>query len=178
MGKFLRLVNGIPRHQDEASSVAIYDQTYIVSGTITTGTPITLPMSGTYTDNDLEVFWNGQAVSVGADYSYIGSPPRTQISMTFNLSNGDELRFRTDTSSSSTIYDDYISIGSTITAGTEITLPNSGTYQSDELEVYLNGQRLHLVIDYSYVGGPPRNKIILTFDLYSGDTLRFRTEVV
>ena len=52
-----------------------------------------------------------------------------------------------------------------ITAGTEITLPNSGTYTGSELKLDLNGIDLILVEDYNFVGTAPRTKITLTKDL-------------
>ena len=74
------------------------------------------------------------------------------------------------------IYDETIEVGSTITAGTNITLPSSGTYSSLELEVYLNGVRIKVVDDYNYVGSPPRTQITMTYDLIAGDKLRFRVD--
>jgi len=85
------------------------------------------------------------------------------------------------------IYDEYIDILSSgasgdnqlngpIDAGTNITLPNSGTYDSIELLVYLSGQRLEDVIDYTYVGSGVRTQIAFTFDLEVGDRIRFRID--
>ena len=74
-------------------------------------------------------------------------------------------------------YDAVLSVGSTITTGTSITLPASETYNSDELEVYLNGVRLESVEDYNYVASPPRTQIQMTFDLVTGDLLRFRKDL-
>ena len=107
MGKFLRLVNGVPKMMDEAAGgVTIYDESLVVvSGTpgageiqapITTGTPITLPSSQTYDSAELEVYLNGQRIDSVYDYNYEGDTPRTQISMTFDLEVGDILRFRID----------------------------------------------------------------------------------
>ena len=106
MGKFLRLVNGIPRSVDEAGAVTIYDESLTVvssgagageiNGPISTGTPITLPSSQTYEDDELEVYLNGQRVEAVKDYNYEGSTPRTQISFTFDIVVGDVMRFRID----------------------------------------------------------------------------------
>ena len=96
MGKFTRIVSGVLRSFDEASSLTIYDQTYSVNSTVSTGTPITLPSSGTYTSGELEVYLNGQRLDDAVDYNYVGSPPRTQVSFTFDLLTGDEIRFRVD----------------------------------------------------------------------------------
>jgi len=76
----------------------------------------------------------------------------------------------------SDVYDESTAISATITTGTNITLPSAGTYSSAELEVYLNGQQLEDVIDYNYVGSPPRTQVQFTFDLVNGDTLRFRKD--
>ena len=99
MGKFLRLVNGVPRQVDEGASVTIYDETYDVVGTVTTGTSIALPAGGTYQGDELEVRLNGVRLESVVDYNYVGAgPTRTQISMTFDLFAPDALRFRVDRS--------------------------------------------------------------------------------
>jgi hypothetical protein len=96
LAKFLRLINGVPKHQDEAASTTIYNERYQVNSTITTGTPITLPASGTYNSAELEVRLNGVKLEPVYDYNYVSTPPRTQVTMTFDLVNGDELTFRVD----------------------------------------------------------------------------------
>lgn len=96
MGRFLRLSAGVARSFDESSSPTIYDQVYTVSGTLTAGTSITLPASGTYQSDELEVYLNGQRVKVGDDYQYVGSGTRTQIQFTFDLLNAEQVRFRVD----------------------------------------------------------------------------------
>lgn len=105
MGKFIRLVNGIPRSFDESGSPAIYDQTLEVvasgagagqiNGPISAATPITLPASQTYTSNELQVYLNGQRVNPGAafDYTYTST---TQIAFTFTIQVGDIIRFYID----------------------------------------------------------------------------------
>jgi hypothetical protein len=92
----LALVNGIPRMVAEASSVTIYDQTYDVVSGITTGVSVTLPSSGTYTGEELEIRLNGVRMDSGIDYNFVGSPPRTQVAFTFDLVIGDQLNFRVD----------------------------------------------------------------------------------
>lgn len=77
---------------------------------------------------------------------------------------------------SPTIYDASVEVGSTITAGTSVTLPASATYTAAELEVWLNSYRMEVVKDYNYVGSPPRTQIQYTFDLVAGDTQRFRID--
>lgn len=108
MGKFLRLVNGIPRSFEEAAAGTIYDDyievvasgasgpNQINVGSATTGTPITLPNGGTYLNSDLQVFLGGDFVEDSFDYNYVGSGTRTQISFTFDLEVGDRVRFRKD----------------------------------------------------------------------------------
>lgn len=61
-----------------------------------------------------------------------------------------------------------------ILAGSNITLPASGTYTGDELIVTLNGQYLDPVLDYNYVGSGSRTQISMTFDLIVGDRLDFK----
>lgn len=96
MGKFLRIVSGVPRSFEETGSVTIYNEVLSVGTTITAGTNVTLPASGTYTSEELEVYLNGQRLSVSEDYNYVGSPPRTQVAFTFDLISGDKVMFRVD----------------------------------------------------------------------------------
>lgn len=61
-----------------------------------------------------------------------------------------------------------------ITAGTNVTLPDSGTYSGLELQIYLNGDRLESVNDYTYVGaGPSKTQVQFTFQLEVGDAIDF-----
>lgn len=95
MGKFLRIVNGYPRAFDEGSATTIYDQSVDLVGTLTTGTAYTLPASGTYEGDELEVILDGQTLDSGSDFNFVGAgPTRTQVSFTFDLLAGDRLRFR------------------------------------------------------------------------------------
>jgi hypothetical protein len=97
MGRFLRLVNGVPRMYDEASSVSIYDETVTLGvGGLTTGQPMTLPSSKTYTGPELGVYFNGQRIEDVLDYTWYGSAPRTQVAFTFDLVEGDKIRFIID----------------------------------------------------------------------------------
>ena len=97
MGRFLRIYNGVARSFDEASSISIYDQSVtILGGGLSTGLPLTLPTSQTYSNIELEVYLNGVRLEPIADYSYVGSIPRTQISFTFDLIATDVIRFRID----------------------------------------------------------------------------------
>lgn len=88
-------------------------------------------------------------------------------------------------SSTPTIYDEYLLVVSgapsnaneitgPITAGVNVTLPNSGQYTGDELMVDLNGQTLENGFDFNYVGSPPRTQVAFTFQLLIGDRLYFR----
>ena len=74
------------------------------------------------------------------------------------------------------LYDETTSVISDITAGTAITLPVSKTYNSKELEIYLNGNIQSLTEDYTYVGTVPRTQVQFTHDLLAGDKLRFRID--
>lgn len=99
------------------------------------------------------------------------------------LSNGVPRSF--DESSSLPIYDERLTIVAgapvdsnemtgPVTAGTNVTLPDSGSYTGLELQIYLNGDRLESVADYAYVGGsPPRTQVQFTFGLVVGDTIDF-----
>ena len=94
---FLRLSNGIPRTFPESASLPIFDETITIgAGGVTTGTLVTLPSSQTYSGEELELYLNGQRIDSVIDYNFEGSIPRTQISFTFDLVEGDLLRFRID----------------------------------------------------------------------------------
>lgn len=94
MAKKLQLVNGVPRMRDEQAT-QIYDETTVIgAGGVTTGSPVTLPNSETYEDEELWVFLNGQTLEAVTDYNYEGTIPRTDVSFTFDLVEGDAVRFR------------------------------------------------------------------------------------
>lgn len=88
-----------------------------------------------------------------------------------------------DESGSPTIYDESLKVVSgtpgaeeiagPINAGVHITLPGSKTYDSAELRVYMNGQLLESVLDYTYEGVAPRTELSFTFQLVIGDVIRF-----
>lgn len=92
MAKVVKLISGLLRYQELASSA--YEGILNVGSTITAGTNVTLPSSGTYTDTDLVIFLNGQRLNYVEDFAYVGSPPRTQVTFTFNLVSGDIVTFR------------------------------------------------------------------------------------
>jgi hypothetical protein len=83
-----------------------------------------------------------------------------------------------DESSSPTIYDQNVTVGGGgLTTGQPITLPSSQTYDSQELEVYLNNVRLTPVLDYNYIGASaPRTQVSFTFDLLTNEVVRFRID--
>jgi len=102
MAKFLRLVNGVGRSFNESASSPIYDETIeIVASSpssgqslpITSGSPVTLPASQTYTGEELQIFLNGNYLEDVIDYTFTSS---TQVTFTFDLEVGDKLRFRID----------------------------------------------------------------------------------
>lgn len=79
-----------------------------------------------------------------------------------------------DESSSILPTENTYSVNATISSGTPITLPNSMTYDSTELEVFLNSSRCTHLFDYNYTGSTPRTQVSFTFDLRVGDVLFFR----
>lgn len=93
-GKYLRLTRGFARQSASPVPSEVYDQTFVPGGTVSSGTAITLPSSGTYDSAELKIELNGQLLEVVIDYNYVGSVPRTQVQMTFNLVLGDRLRFK------------------------------------------------------------------------------------
>lgn len=98
MARFVRIVSGVPRSFDESGTPTIYDEVINVGSTITTGTSVTLPASGTYNSAELQIFLNGQRLGPIEDYTYVGSPARTQVQFTFDLLAGDKVRFIIDRS--------------------------------------------------------------------------------
>lgn len=94
MAKKLALVSGIPRMVDESATPAIYDESVNLVSTLTAGTNYTLPNSGTYEGEELEVILDGQTLDSGSDYNFVGSGTKTQVVFTFDLLSGDRLRFR------------------------------------------------------------------------------------
>lgn len=106
MGNFLRLVSGQPKSFAESNFTTIYDQSLTVvasgaganqiNGPVTAGTSVTLPGSQTFTSAELGVYLNGDRLEPVFDYTYVGSPPRTQIQFTFNLVVFDRVDFRID----------------------------------------------------------------------------------
>lgn len=96
MGRFLRLSNGVMRSFDESGSPTIYNETVAIVSTISSGTPQTLPLSQTYDSAELEVYLNGARLQPTYDYNYVSTPPRTQVSFTFDLVNGDFVTYRID----------------------------------------------------------------------------------
>lgn len=60
-----------------------------------------------------------------------------------------------------------------ISAGTNITLPDSKTYDSDELEVYLSGDRMTVAKDYLHESS---TEISFNFELVVGDFIKFRID--
>lgn len=90
-------------------------------------------------------------------------------------------------SSSLTIYDQSLAVvasGATsgqingpVITGTSITLPGGQTYTGAELQIYLNGDRVEVVFDYTYVGsGSGKTQVQFTFDLMVLDRIDFRID--
>ena len=88
-----------------------------------------------------------------------------------------------DESASPTIYDETLEvvtsgagageINGPISAGTPITLPEAKTYTGDELEVYLDGDRLKPIFDYSFDSS---TTVAFTFEIKVNDVMRFRID--
>ena len=91
--------------QGVASTVTIFDSFYsvVASGAsgahqinesqVTNGTAFSLPESGSFTGNELQVWLNGALIMVSESYSYVGSGTMTQISLSFDGKAGDTIRF-------------------------------------------------------------------------------------
>lgn len=108
MGNFLRLVAGQAKSFAESNFTTIYDQSLTVvasgaganqiNGPVNAGVSVTLPGSQTYTSAELNIFLNGDRLEPTFDYTYVGSPLRTQVQFTFQLVVGDRVDFRIDRS--------------------------------------------------------------------------------
>ena len=98
MGKFLRLINGLPVMQDESSTLPSYDESIYYSSGLTANTNITLPNSGSFTDasaKDLLVILNDRVAEVTRDFDVVGAGPTyTQIKFIYALNNDSVVRFK------------------------------------------------------------------------------------
>lgn len=160
----------------------IYDKTYEVTETITAGTAVSLPDNKEYNSDELQVWINGQRASSNYDYSFVGSIPRTQVSFSEDLQNGDKIRFYISRNYSDTpnIYDETLEVVSgtagtgeiqgPISTGTLIALPNEQEYGSTDLQVYLNGSFMDAPFDINYESS---TEISFTFDILVGDRIHF-----
>ena len=155
--------------------LSIYDENFTVSaGGLAINDLVTLPNSGSYTDKDLEVYFNGQLLEDGIDFDYVGSDPRTQIKVLRTFEENEEIRFRNEFEAVD-VYDETIVVGAGgLSAGSTVTLPATETYTDIDLTVYLDGQLLEAGQDYNYVGVAPRTQIQLVIDLLETERLRFR----
>ena len=86
------------RFRIEGDPDTIYDETVVAGvGGISTGTPITLPSGKTFFGDELEVYLSGQFLEPTIDYSIEGTgDSHTQISLTFDVIEGERVRFRID----------------------------------------------------------------------------------
>lgn len=98
MGKFLRLVNGLPVMQDEASAATPYDESIYYATGLAANTPITLPNSGSFSNSlakDILVILNDRVVEITRDFLVVGAGPTyTQIKFEYDLSNNSVVRFK------------------------------------------------------------------------------------
>jgi hypothetical protein len=117
--RVLKLVNGVMRGVDSGEAVVlrspdgtrhhlevgndgilsttsgiIYNETLVIgAGGVSTGTPVSLPNSGDYLGEELQVELNSSVVELGSDYEYAGIGVKTEIAFTFDLVQGDEVTF-------------------------------------------------------------------------------------
>lgn len=66
-------------------------------------------------------------------------------------------------------------IGKRIVAQSTIKLPRRGTYQEGKLIVCVNTTSLRLITEYNYDNKEIHDSVWLTFDLFQGDVITFRT---
>jgi len=120
MSKVLMLVRGVARMVDTGDSVVlrspdnsrhflgvqndgtvftetdtVYSETLIIgAGGVSTGTPISLPNSGDYLGEELEVKLNAAVMTLGSEYQYVGTGIKTQIAFLFDLVENDTIDFK------------------------------------------------------------------------------------
>lgn len=172
MTQVLQLLNGIPTMVEFSGN--IYEQTYNINALLASGTPITLPGGQTYTDDELKVYLDGKRMIPVYDLTYEGSIPRTQISFTFDVAAQSVVLYEIVSLTANYVSSYYV--GATITAGTNVTLPNGETYTSTELKIYVDGKRQYLTSDFNYVGSPPRTQVTFTFDIAAGSWILFEKD--
>jgi hypothetical protein len=86
------------------TKISIVDDTagaYELQGPIAANTAITLPDSGTYEGAELFVILNGQTLTPGIHYDYVGTGTKTQVDFNFILegtrANPDVIEFTKET---------------------------------------------------------------------------------
>lgn len=116
MANALSLVNGVPRQSAIPGTSLIYDQSVTIvasggngsttlNGPITSGTAITLPVSGSYTLNinsvpNVNVYLNGDRLESVIDWNTSGAGPTyLAVQLTFNIVVGDRVDFRIERTS-------------------------------------------------------------------------------
>ena len=72
----------------------VYSETLVIgAGGVSTGTPISLPNSGSYLGKELEIKLNDVVMQVGSEYQFEGTGVKTQISFLFDLVETDSIDF-------------------------------------------------------------------------------------
>jgi len=172
--------------------------------TVPANTSITLPLGGTYdhTSDQLEVYLNGQRLERTTDYVQTST---TQIQLTFDLVDGDNLKFRVDkeivtfkelelvdgirkmtnAEAPLAIYDQTIGIVASsptgneligpIVAGVDITLPAAQTYDDTSEQLEVYLNGLRMEVDRDY-NQVSTTQIEFVFDIVVGDSIRFRID--
>lgn len=124
MGKAMQMINGVMRTVDTGDTTmlrspdgtrhflgisnegtlytengTVYNETLVIgAGGVTTGVPVSLPLSETYLGEELQIKYTPSGgsqgiLSVGGDYQYVGDGVKTQVEFTFDLAENDELEF-------------------------------------------------------------------------------------
>jgi hypothetical protein len=188
MAKVLTVVNGIPTIRTQTADVSIEDFSETLASDISSPTEYTLPGGLSYDGQELEIWVNNIRQDEGIDFFYVGAgSAKTKIYFSYDLFSGWVVRARIDrlAETDSAVYDETVEVVASspgageiiaVSSGTAITLPSGGSYESAELEIYLNGIRQVVVEDFNYVGSEPRSQVSLTQDLAVGDLLRFRVD--
>lgn len=152
----------------------LYQAEYVIASPLSANTPITLPSAQTFNGAELKVYLDGQRSYHTYDYTYVGSAPYTQIEFTFDIEADSVVLFEiVDTEPG---YSAFYVVNTQINSGTPVTLPNSETYQDDELKIYVDGRRQYPVYDFNYEGSPPRTQVSFTYNIAAGSIILFEKE--
>lgn len=90
----LTISAGLPTFVGVQTTLPTVYASVVTGSAVATGTAVTLPLSRTYSNTELQVFRNGQRLLPTTHYTYTGTIPRTQVTFTFDIAAVDEILFQ------------------------------------------------------------------------------------